>query len=98
MEFWLAVISFLFGIALLYFSSEIAIDRLIQLATLLGASMFSIWFFISSIGSDLPEIFSGIVSAFLSHGNIAVGNSLGSVNTQISLILGLIPFFAIFVD
>jgi cation:H+ antiporter len=37
-----------------------------------------------------------VISSYLGHGNISVGNSLGSVNSQISLILGLIPFFCTF--
>jgi Ca2+/Na+ antiporter len=58
--------------------------------------MFSVGFIISSIGSDLPEIVNGIISAYLGHGNISVGDSFGSINTQISLILGVIPFFCTF--
>jgi cation:H+ antiporter len=53
-------------------------------------------FIFSSIGSDLPEIVNSFISAYLGHGNISVGDSFGSVNTQISLVLGLIPFFCTF--
>jgi cation:H+ antiporter len=96
MEPWLAILVFVAGMAILYFSSEIAVDRLIKIATLLGASLFSVGFIVSSIGSDMPEIFNGVLSSYLGHGNISIGNSFGSVNAQISLILGVIPFFCTF--
>lgn len=45
-----------------------------------------------SIGTDLPEIANDIISSALGHGDITVGDSLGSVLAQITLILGLTPF------
>jgi cation:H+ antiporter len=96
MNIWLSILVLIGGIVLLYFSSEVAVDRLITTASLLGASLFSIGFIVSSIGSDLPEIVNGIISAYLGHGDIAVGNSFGSVSSQISLVLGAIPFFCTF--
>jgi cation:H+ antiporter len=96
LDLWLAILAFIFGMALLYFSSEKTVDKLINIAKIFGASMFSIGFIVSSVGSDLPEIVNGVISGYLGHGDISVGNSLGSVNAQISLVLGLIPFFCTF--
>jgi cation:H+ antiporter len=96
MDLVLAFVALIIGFVILYFSSDLAVDRLISLATILGASLFSVGFIISSIGSDLPEIVNGIISAYLGHGDISVGDSFGSINTQISLVLGLIPFFCTF--
>ena len=96
MDLVLAFFALIIGFIILYFSSDLAVDRLISLATILGASLFSVGFIISSIGSDLPEIVNGIISAYLGHGNISVGDSFGSINTQITLVLGLIPFFCTF--
>ena len=96
MDLALAFFVLIIGFVILYFSSDLAVDRLISLATILGASLFSVGFIISSIGSDLPEIVNGIISAYLGHGNISVGDSFGSINTQITLVLGLIPFFCTF--
>jgi len=45
-----------------------------------------------SVGTDLPEIANSITSSAVGHGDINVGDSLGSVLAQISLILGLVPF------
>jgi cation:H+ antiporter len=47
-----------------------------------------------SIGTDLPEVANSLVSSSLGHGNINIGDSLGSVLAQMSLVLGLLPFFA----
>jgi cation:H+ antiporter len=83
---------------LLYFSSDMAVEHMIDLASMFRVSLFSIGFIVSSIGSDLPEIVNGILSAYLGHGDVSVGDSFGSINTQSSLVLGLIPLFlALFV-
>ena len=44
-----------------------------------------------SIGTDLPETTNSITSCALGHGDIDVGDSLGSAMTQMTLILGLLP-------
>lgn len=96
MAVWVAVLGLILGLIILFISSEIAVDNLIKIATLFGASLFTVGFIFSSIGSDLPEIFNSIFSSYLGHGDISVGDSFGSVNTQITLVLGLIPFFCRF--
>ena len=90
------LIALLLGVALLYFSSDIVVEKLVLSARILGVSAFSIGFIVSSIGSDLPEIVNGIVSSLLGHGDIAIANSIGSTNTQLVLLLGIIPFFCTF--
>jgi len=45
-----------------------------------------------SIGTDLPEIVNSIVSCAVGHADIELGDSLGSVLTQMTLVLGLLPF------
>jgi cation:H+ antiporter len=96
LELWLATLGLLGGLLLLFFSSETAVENLINMASLLGASVFTMGFIFSSIGSDLPEIVNSVISSYLGHGDISVGDSFGSVNTQITLVLGLIPFFCRF--
>lgn len=96
MAVWLAALGLVGGLVILFFSSETAVDNLIKMASLLGASVFTVGFIFSSIGSDLPEIVNSIISSYLGHGDISVGDSFGSVNTQITLVLGLIPFFCRF--
>jgi cation:H+ antiporter len=93
---WQAVLGLLTGALILIIFSEKAVNQLIKLAKIVGLSIFTIGFIVASIGSDLPEIINSLISSYLGHGDITVGDSYGSVLTQISLILGLIPFFCTF--
>jgi cation:H+ antiporter len=96
LEPWQAILGLIAGLAILLLSSERTIDQLVKLGSLFGLSTFTIGFVISAIGSDLPEIVNSVLSSYLGYGEITVGNSLGSVATQISLVLGVIPFFCQF--
>ncbi|MFX0047187.1 MAG: sodium:calcium antiporter, partial [Candidatus Hermodarchaeota archaeon] len=44
-----------------------------------------------SIGTDISEIFNSIISCSLGHGDIDVGDSVGSDLTQLTLIFGILP-------
>ncbi len=44
-----------------------------------------------SIGTDISEIFNSLISCSLGHGDIDVGDSVGSSLTQITLVFGLLP-------
>jgi cation:H+ antiporter len=46
-----------------------------------------------ALGTDLPEIMNSIISASLGHGNINVGDSIGSAFTQLTLVLGIIALY-----
>jgi len=96
MIFYRLIIALFLGVALLYLSSDIVVEKLVLSARILGVSAFSIGFIVSYIGSDLPEIVNRIVSSLLGHGDIAIANSIGSTNTQLVLLLGIIPFFCTF--
>lgn len=80
------------GIGLMVFSSQKAGEHSISLAETLGTSPFIIGLLLVSIGTDLPEIANSITSSALGHGNINIGDSLGSVLAQMTLVLGLISF------
>ena len=45
---------------------------------------------VMAIGTDLPEIANSIVSSASGHGDVNLGDSMGSVLTQITLTLGLL--------
>jgi cation:H+ antiporter len=96
MLLWHAIFGLIGGGLILIVSSEKAVEQLIRMAKIFGLSTFTIGFVIAALGSDLPEIINGLISSYLGHGDITVGNSYGSVLTQISLVLGLIPFFCTF--
>jgi len=80
----------IFGIAILAFSAEKAVEHSVNIASALGMSPLMIGLLIVSLGTDFPEITNSIVSSALGHGNINVGDSFGSVLAQMTLILGLI--------
>jgi len=81
------------GLALLVFSSDSAVEHSVSIATALGASPIIIGLVLVSIGTDLPEVVNSILTSQIGHGDINIGDSLGSILAQITLVLGLVPFF-----
>ena len=75
------------------FSSKKAVEHSVSLASALRISPLMIGLLLVSVGTDLPEIANDVVSSALGHGDITIGDSLGSVLAQMSLVLGLVPFF-----
>lgn len=45
-----------------------------------------------AIGTDLPEIANSIISSVRDQGDVNVSDSIGSAATQMTLVLGLLPF------
>jgi len=93
LEIIIAVTSLLSGMFLLIFSSIKVIDHSTIIASILRISPLMIGLLIVSLGTDLPEITNSIISCARGYGDINVGDSLGSILVQISLILGLYAFF-----
>lgn len=96
MYVWQAILGFVFGLVILFYASQKTVKQLIKLGSVIGVSSFAVGFIIASIGTDMPELMNSVLSAYLGHGDISVGDSFGSVLTQISLVVGLIPFFCTF--
>lgn len=46
-----------------------------------------------AVGTDLPEIANSIVASASGNGDVNVGDSVGSAVVQMTLVLGLLPFF-----
>ena len=88
----IAIAALILGIALLTYSSDKAVEHSVKIASALRISPLMIGLVLMSIGTDLPEIANSITSSALGHGDINVGDSLGSVLTQMTLVFGLIPF------
>ena len=82
---------FLGGVAIIIFSSRFAVKNSALLATALGISPLIIGVTLVSIGTDISEIFNSIISCSLGHGDIDVGDSVGSDLTQLTLVFGLLP-------
>jgi cation:H+ antiporter len=89
-EFVLAVLPFVVGMAVLAYSSKKAVEHTVSIASNLNISPLLIGLVVVSVGTDIPEIFNSIMSSSIGHGDINVGDSFGSILAQITLIIGLI--------
>jgi len=87
----LAIFILVGGIVLVIFSSKYAVKHSALLATALGISPLIIGVTLVSIGTDISEIFNSIISCSLGHGDIDVGDSVGSDLTQLTLVFGILP-------
>lgn len=82
------------GTVVMMGASHFVVRHAVAAAEKLHVSPFLIGFTLVAVGTDMPEIFNSIVASYLGHGDINVGDSIGSVFTQGSLMLGLFPFIA----
>jgi cation:H+ antiporter len=90
-----AVLGLIGGIALLAYSSDKAVEHSINIASRLGVSPLMIGLVVVSLGTDLPEISNSIISSAMGHADINVGDSFGSILTQITLVLGIIAILGV---
>ena len=89
-----AVAVLIIGIALMAYSSDKAVGHSVKIASALRISPLVIGLVLVSLGTDLPEIVNSTTSSAMGHGDINVGDSLGSVLSQMTLVFGLLPFLA----
>ena len=90
-ELLFAILVLIGGIALIIYSSMKAVKHSAILAAALGVSPLIIGVTLVSIGTDISEIFNSLISCALGHGDIDVGDSVGSDLTQLTLIFGILP-------
>ena len=89
---WVAVMATGFLVAV--YASRYSVEHLIKFAAGTKIPPFVIGITIVSIGTDLPEIANSIVASITGHGDVNVGDSIGSATVQSTLILGLLPLIA----
>ncbi|MFX1274203.1 MAG: sodium:calcium antiporter [Promethearchaeota archaeon] len=89
--FVLTIFALIGGIILITISSDKAVKHTAHLARALGISSLIIGVTVVSIGTDLAEILNSLISSYYYHADIDMGDSLGSIFTQITLIFGLLP-------
>jgi cation:H+ antiporter len=87
----ISVIVLVVGLLFLSFSSAKAIKHISIFTSTLGVSPLLVGLVVLSIGTDMPELANSITSCLLGHGDINLGDSLGSILTQSTLVIGLIP-------
>jgi cation:H+ antiporter len=78
------------GLVIAIFASQRALRSAIALSQELGLSRFVIGMTVVAVGTDLPEIANSIVASGTGHGDLNVGDSVGSSVTQMTLVLGLL--------
>jgi cation:H+ antiporter len=79
------------GFAMALSGGRLTTRHAVGLAERMGISPFVVGATILSVGTDLPEIANSIVACAAGHGDLNVGDSVGSVSAQITLVLGLFP-------
>ena len=78
------------GVILLTLSSNKAVDYSIDLACNWSVPPIFIGLVLVALGTDFPEIMNSVLSCYLGHGCINVGDSIGSAFTQLTLVLGIV--------
>lgn len=89
---WAGVV--LVGLTTAMLASRKAVEHASAVAFGTGIPPFVIGITLVSIGTDLPEIANSIIASVAGHGDLNVGDSVGSALAQITLVLGLLPFVA----
>ena len=87
---------FFLGLGLLLLGANYLVDSAVAIAQRAKISNFIIGLTIVGIGASAPELFVSIQSALTGHGDIAMGNVLGSNIANVFLIMGvtatILPF------
>ena len=89
---WFAVAAFGFFVALS--ASRRVADHAASLVQATRISPFVIGLVLLAVGTDVPEIANSLITSAAGHGDLNVGDSVGSTLTQMTLVLGALPFFA----
>lgn len=79
------------GLVLASIASKSVVFRVTQLAHGTGIPPFVLGLTLLAIGTDLPEIANSIIASLAQHGDMNVGDSIGSTVTQVTLIAGVLP-------
>lgn len=82
------------GFGLAVFSSRRAVSHATTLVNASRIPPFVAGITFLAIGTDLPEIANSIAASVSGHGDLNIGDSVGSAATQATLVLGLLPFLA----
>lgn len=90
--FWLLVTGV--GLALAVIASSRAVDHAARTASGMGVPAFVIGFTLVALGTDVPEMANSVTASVAGHGDVNVGNAIGSAAAQALLVVGLLPWLA----
>jgi cation:H+ antiporter len=82
------------GLMVVAYSSGKTVEYSTHIAHALKVPPILIGLILVSAGTDIPEIANSIFSSYTGHGDINVGDTLGSCLSQISLVLGIVVLLA----
>lgn len=88
------VLALVAGFAGMVLASRAAVESASGLVANTNIPPFVVGMTLFAIGTDLPEIANSIAASISDHGDVNVGDSVGSAATQITLVLGLLPLIA----
>lgn len=74
-------------------AADFLVDNAVKLSEILGLPELIIGATIVSLGTTLPELSASVISSLQGNGGFALGNAVGSVITNTSLILGIGALF-----
>lgn len=77
------------GLVILVCGGELLVSGAVKLARRLGMSSLLIGLTVVAFGTSMPELFVSLTAALQQHGEIMVGNVVGSNIANIGLVLGL---------
>ena len=86
----LDLIELVAGIVLMTYASDKVVVHGKRVAAAFRINPFLIGLTLISLGTDLPEIANSITASYMGHGDINVGDSIGSSLTQLTLIMGIL--------
>jgi cation:H+ antiporter len=89
---WLLLVLVGFGIAVLASRQATTYSQVVALRA--GVPPLVIGLTLVGIGTNLPEIANSVVASLSDHGDLNAGAAIGSVAVDVTLVLGLLPFFA----
>ncbi len=89
----LNVVYFVVACVVLIKSAGALVKHLPRIASYFRLNEFAIGFIIMAISTTLPELFVGISSALAKNTALGLGNALGSVIADLTIIIGIVALF-----
>ncbi|USG62384.1 calcium/sodium antiporter [Sneathiella marina] len=86
---WISLLFILLGLGGLVLGSRLLVHGAVTIATVAGVSDEIIGLTLVALGTSLPELATSIIAAVRRHGDVAIGNVLGSNLFNITGIIGV---------
>lgn len=92
MSVLVAVVLVVGGLALSIWASSVVVERAAVIVASFGVPPFLIGMVLFALGTDLPEIANSVAASVSGHGDLNVGDSIGSALVQSTVVLGVLAF------